>query len=116
MHVPSEQIGQPREQLAVEIPPTPRPPTIFVDADACPVKDEVYQVAARYSIPVMVVANAAIRVPGGGFVSMVVCMGFGAADDWIAGQIGPRDIAVTADIPLAARCLAKQARVLDPKG
>jgi len=93
-----------------------RPSTLYVDADACPVKDEVYRVAARYSIPVALVANTPMRVPGGGLVTMVVCPGFGAADDWIAGEIGPGDIAVTADIPLAARCLAKGARVLDPKG
>ena len=93
-----------------------RPPTLYVDADACPVKDEVYRVAARYSMPVVVAANAPLRVPGGGLVTMVVCPGFGAADDWIAGQAGAGDIVVTADIPLAARCLAVGARALDPKG
>jgi len=102
-------------EQAPEPPAGPRPPAIYVDADACPVKDEVYRVAARYAMPVRVVANAPMRVPGGP-VEMVVRPGFGAADDWIAEQIGPADIAVTADIPLAARCLAKGARVLDPKG
>jgi len=91
-------------------------PTIYVDADACPVKDEVYRVAARHAVPVRLVANAPMRVPTGGLVEMVVRPGFGTADDWIAEQIGPGDVAVTADIPLAARCLAKGARVLDPKG
>jgi uncharacterized protein YaiI (UPF0178 family) len=91
-------------------------PTIYVDADACPVKDEVYRVARRYAVPVKVVANAPLRVPPGGLVESVVCPGFGAADDWIAERAGPADVVVTADIPLAARCLARGARVLDPKG
>jgi uncharacterized protein len=90
--------------------------TIYVDADACPVKDEVYRVARRYSMPVKVVANAPLRVPAGPLVELVVRPGFGAADDWIAEQAGPGDVVVTADIPLAARCLLKGARVLDSKG
>jgi uncharacterized protein YaiI (UPF0178 family) len=89
---------------------------VYVDADACPVKDEVYRVARRYAVRVVVVANAPLRVPPDALVERVVCTGFGAADDWIAEQAGPGDIVVTADIPLAARCLARQARVLDPKG
>jgi len=91
-------------------------PTIYVDADACPVKDEVYRVARRYAIRVAVVANAPLRVPSDPLIELVVRAGFGAADDWIAGQAGPGDIVITADIPLAARCLAKEALVLDPKG
>ena len=90
--------------------------TVFVDADACPVKDEVYRVARRYGLRVAVVANAPLRVPVGPLVELVVRPGFGAADDWIAEQAGPGDIVVTADIPLAARCLAKGARALSPKG
>jgi uncharacterized protein len=90
--------------------------TIYVDADACPVKDEVYRVARRYGMRVAVVANVPLRVPTDALVESVVCPGFGAADDWIAEQSGPGDVVVTADIPLAARCLAKEARVLDPKG
>src|SRR5690349_15958302 len=86
------------------------------EADACPVKDEVYRVARRYAMPVKVVANAPLRVPADALVELVVCPGFGAADDWIAGQAGPGDVVVTADIPLAARCLDKGARVLGPKG
>src|SRR5256885_15144327 len=89
---------------------------IYVDADACPVKDEVYRVARRYGMRVAVVANAPLRVPTDALVESVVCAGLGAADDWIAEQAGPGDVVVTADIPLAARCLAKEARVLDPKG
>lgn len=90
--------------------------TIYVDADACPVKDEVYRVACRYAMLVKVVANAPLRVPAGGLVELVVRSGFGAADDWIADQAGTGDIVVTADIPLAARCLTKGARILDPRG
>src|SRR5947209_2942519 len=90
--------------------------TLYVDADACPVKQEVYRVARRYELPVKVVANAPLRVPADPRVELVVRPGFGAADDWIAGQAGPGDVVVTADIPLAARCLARGARVLGPKG
>src|SRR5215470_11986462 len=90
--------------------------TIYVDADACPVKDEVYRVARRYALPVKVVANAPLRVPADPLVELVVRPGFGAADDWIAEQVGPGDIVVTADIPLAARCLARGSRALDPRG
>jgi uncharacterized protein len=90
--------------------------TVYVDADACPVKDEVYKVARRYGLHVAVVANTALRVPADALIELVVRPGFGAADDWIAEQAGPCDIVITADIPLAARCLAREARVLDPKG
>ena len=90
--------------------------TIYVDADACPVKDEVYRVARRYGMHVAVVANVPLRVPADELIELVVQSGFGAADDWIAGQAELGDIVITADIPLAARCLAKGARVLDPKG
>src|SRR5437588_1815405 len=90
--------------------------TLYIAADACPVKDEVYCVARRYRLAVKVVANAPLRVPPDALVELVVRPGFGAADDWIADQTGPGDVVITADIPLAARCLAKDARVLDPKG
>lgn len=93
-----------------------RPRWIFVDADACPVKDEVYRVAGRYAIPVKLVANSPLRVPAGGLVEMIVRPGFGTADDWIAEQAERGDVVITADIPLAARSLAKGARVLGPKG
>jgi uncharacterized protein len=92
-----------------------RPRWVFIDADACPVKDEVYRVAGRYAVPVRVVANAPMRVPAG-LVELVVRPGFGSADDWIAEQAERDDIVITADIPLAARSLAKGARVLDPRG
>jgi uncharacterized protein YaiI (UPF0178 family) len=93
-----------------------RPPTIYLDADSCPVKEEVYRVARRYSMPVAVVANAPLRIPADPLIQLVVRAGFGAADDWIAEQSSAGDIVITADIPLAARCLAKDARVLDPRG
>src|SRR5580692_5276335 len=89
---------------------------IYIDADACPVKDEIYRVARRCTMRVVVVANAPLRVPTDALFELVVRSGFGAADDWIAEQCGPGDIVVTADIPLAARALAKDARVLDSKG
>ncbi len=89
---------------------------LFVDADACPVKQEIYRVTRRYDMHVAVVANAPLHVPAHALVKLVVCPGFGAADDWIAEHAGPGDIVVTADIPLAARCLDKGACVLDPKG
>jgi uncharacterized protein len=94
----------------------PRMLVIYVDADACPVKEEVYRVARRYGMHVVVVANATLRVPVDALIDLVVRRGFGAADDWIAEQAGTGDVVVTADIPLAARCLANNALVLDPKG
>jgi uncharacterized protein YaiI (UPF0178 family) len=89
---------------------------IYIDADACPVKEEVYRVAHRYQMWVVVVANTSLGVPTDGLVELVVRSGFGAADDCIAEQAGPGDIVITADIPVAAPCLEKGARVLDPKG
>ncbi len=92
-------------------------PTIYVDADACPVKEEVYRVARRLGVEVYVVANAPLRVPPEDLIELVVVRGgFDAADDWIAEHVGAGDIAVTADIPLADRCLKVGARVLGPKG
>ena len=90
---------------------------IFVDADACPVKDEVYRVAERYALKVYVVANSRMNVPRNPWVELKVVSGrFDAADDWIVEVATPEDITVTSDIPLAARVLAKGARALDPKG
>ena len=91
-------------------------PAVLVDADACPVKDEVYKVARRYGAPVVVVANATLRVPADPPVALVVVPGFGAADDWIAGHARPADVVVTADVPLAARAVAAGAVAVDPKG
>lgn len=90
---------------------------IYVDADACPVKDEVYVVATRYGVPVALVANASMHVPRGFGVELVVVdEGPDAADDWIAERAGDGDVVVTADIPLAARCLAAGAAVLGTTG
>lgn len=91
---------------------------IFVDADACPVKEEIFRVATRCGLGVVLVSNSPLRVPRNPlFESVVVAKGlFDGADDWIAEQITDQDIAVTSDIPLAARCLEKGARALDPKG
>jgi uncharacterized protein YaiI (UPF0178 family) len=90
--------------------------TIYIDADACPVKEEVYRVAARYDMSVKVVAKYAQYVPANDRTEMIVKPDFGAVDDWIAEQAGPGDIVITADIPLAARCLVKDTVVLDPRG
>ncbi len=92
-------------------------PTIFIDADGCPVKDEVYRVAQRYGLQVKVVSNSRLRVPQRDFIEMVVVgTRFDAADDWIVEQIEAGDIVISADIPLAARCLARGGRVLGPDG
>src|SRR4051794_2142961 len=90
---------------------------IYVDGDACPVKEEVYRVAWRHGVKVLVVANAPMRVPTEDLIELVVVRGgFDAADDWIAERAGPGDVVVTADIPLADRGLKQGARVLGPKG
>ena len=92
-------------------------PRILVDADACPVKDDVYKVAWRRGVPVSVVSNARIRIPDHPLVERVVVSdGFDAADDWIAETAGARDVVVTADILLADRCLKAGATVIGPTG
>lgn len=90
---------------------------IYVDADACPVKEEVYRVAERYGLGVILVANSRLRVPDRPGVRLVVVPGsFDAADDFIAAHAGPGDLVITADVPLAARCVATGARVLGHTG
>jgi len=90
---------------------------IFIDADACPVKEEVYRVARRCRLEVTVVANSWMRVPDEPGIALEVVAGsFDAADDWIVEHVGPDDIVVTADIPLASRCLKAGARVMGPTG
>jgi uncharacterized protein YaiI (UPF0178 family) len=90
---------------------------IFVDADACPVKDEVYVVATRYGVPVALVANAPMHVPEGlGVQLVVVGRDPDAADDWIAHHIRPGDVVITADVPLAARALEAGAHALGTSG
>lgn len=96
-------------------------PIIFIDADGCAVKDEVYRVATRYQLRVILVANKRIAIPSESnqnlHIEMVVVPGgLDIADDWITENISAGDIAITADIPLANRCIQKQARVLGPKG
>lgn len=90
---------------------------IFVDADACPVKDEVYRVAERYKLEVLVVANQWMKVPMSSLIEMIVVSGsFDAADDWIVEQSQANDIVITADILLADRCVKKSVRVIGTKG
>jgi len=90
---------------------------IFVDADACPVKDEALRVAERHRLPIAYVANSWMRLPESDLVQrVVVADGPDAADDWIAERAAPGDIVVTADIPLAARCLKRGAAVVSPVG
>lgn len=92
-------------------------PEIYVDADACPVKDEVLRVAARHGLTVHMVSNAWMRLADSPLINrVVVAEGPDAADDWIAEHIAAGDIAITADIPLAARCIERGARVLGPTG
>lgn len=91
--------------------------TLYIDADACPVKDEVYRVAARYQLEVAVVSNSPLRVPDTALVTAVVVRdGLDAADDWIVERIGENDVVITSDIPLAARALKKGAHALGHGG
>jgi len=97
--------------------PAAKPLRIYVDADACPVKDEVYRVAARYGVPVSVVANGFIRVPQDPLIERIAAgTAPDAADDWIAGRAGAGDIVITADVPLASRCVKTGAQVIAPNG
>lgn len=92
---------------------------IYLDADACPVKDQVYRVAARYGVPLTVVANARLRIPEtmGLNADLVVVPGSpDAADNWIAERAGAGDLVLTADVPLAARAIERGARCLDFRG
>jgi uncharacterized protein YaiI (UPF0178 family) len=90
---------------------------IFIDGDACPVKDETYVVAGRYGVPVALVANSRIHIPEGLGVEMIVVdQGADAADDWIVENLRRYDVVVTADIPLAARCLAAGAFAIGTNG
>lgn len=92
-------------------------PVLYVDADACPVKDEAVRVAERHGLTIHFVSNSWMRLPEGPLIKrIVVAEGPDAADDWIAERIGATDIAVTADIPLASRCLKQGAQVIGPTG
>ena len=90
---------------------------ILVDADACPVKDEIYKVAYRHQVPAVIVSNSYFRVPDHPLVGrQVVSEGFDAADDWIAEQASRDAVVVTADILLAGRCIKAGAVVISPSG
>ena len=91
--------------------------TLYIDADACPVKEEAVRVAERHGLTVHFVSNSWMRLPEGPLINRVVVPeGPDAADDWIAERAGKGDIVVTADIPLAARCLKAGARAIGPTG
>lgn len=90
---------------------------IFVDADACPVKPEVYRVASRYRLDVTLVANSRMRIPSERWITLeVVGAELDAADDWIVEHVQPHDIVITGDIPLASRCLKKGSSVIGLTG
>jgi len=90
---------------------------IYIDGDACPVKEETYRVAQRYGLEVTLVANSYMRVPGGSWFKLVVVEnGPDAADDWIAEHAAKDDIVITGDFPLAARCLDNEALAIGHKG
>lgn len=90
---------------------------ILVDADACPVKDEIYKVAARHNLPVTIVAGGFIRVPQDPMIERIAAgPGMDAADDWIAERADARSIVITADIPLASRCVKVGSAVIAPNG
>jgi uncharacterized protein YaiI (UPF0178 family) len=95
----------------------PRPPQVFLDADACPVKEEAYKVAARYRVKTWVVANAFLQVPASPLIERVIVdAGPDVADDWIAERAGPGDVVVTNDLPLADRALKNGASAIAPNG
>ncbi|TNE35812.1 MAG: YaiI/YqxD family protein [Alphaproteobacteria bacterium] len=90
---------------------------IYIDADACPVKEEVYRVAGRHKLMTYVVSNSWMRIPQSLLIEQVVVdAGFDAADDWIVENVTARDVVITSDIPLADRALQKSATVLSPTG
>ncbi|MDQ0319983.1 uncharacterized protein YaiI (UPF0178 family) [Pararhizobium capsulatum DSM 1112] len=96
---------------------TPHENTIYVDADACPVKPEILKVAERHGMPVVFVANSGLRPSRDPMVrNIIVSAGFDAADDWIAERAVEGDIVITADVPLAGRCVAAGAEVTGPTG
>jgi len=92
-------------------------PRLFIDADACPVKDEVYRVGGRYGLHVFVVSNSWVNTPREHWIEQVVVdAGPDLADDWIAERAGPGDVVITSDIPLADRCLKAGAQALKSNG
>jgi len=104
-------------RLHQEMTPDLNTTRIYVDADACPVKEEIYRVAARHALPVSVVAGNFIRVPQEPSIERIAAgSGMDAADDWIAERAGRGDIVITSDIPLASRCVKAGAEVIAPNG
>lgn len=101
--------------MSPDLPDTPT--RIIIDADACPVKDEVYRVAARHKLRVLIVANSYMQVPRDPMIERIlVPAGMDAADNWIADHATARDVVITADVPLAARCVKVGAAVVGPNG
>ena len=101
----------------MEDPQQPAAVRIFIDADACPVKPEVYRVAERYALKVFVVANSFMAVPRSELIErVIVSAGPDIADDWIVERLTPNDIVITADIPLAGRAVKKGTTVIGPTG
>ncbi|WP_425105427.1 YaiI/YqxD family protein [Ancylobacter sp.] len=95
----------------------PKPILIYIDADACPVKDETYRVAARHRLKVFLVANSWIAIPRDAEVErVIVAAGPDVADDWIVERVEEGDLVITADVPLAARVVAKGAEAIGPTG
>lgn len=116
-HSPTGPAATAEDDAQTGAPAPASAPAILVDADACPVKDEIYKVAERHKVRVTLVANDFLRFPRGGLVSLqVVSDAFDAADDWIADTAAAGTVVVTADILLAQRCLDKGAIVLAPTG
>lgn len=95
----------------------PQPLAILVDADACPVKEEIYKVAARHALPVIIVAGNFIRIPQDPMITRIAAgAGMDAADNWIAERADKNAIVITADVPLASRCVKTGAAVIAPNG
>ena len=111
---------KPHSARPIVRPPTKRkllPTALYIDADACPVKEEAVRVAERHGLTIHFVSNSFMRLPEGPLIKRVVVSdGPDATDDWIAERAGKGDIVVTADIPLAARCLKAGARAIGPTG
>ncbi|MBL8573939.1 MAG: YaiI/YqxD family protein [Hyphomicrobiaceae bacterium] len=117
--LPAADPASPPAAAAPEQSPAPSPPglRILVDADACPVKDETYRVALRHGVPTVIVANSGINIPRDPLIERVVVpAGPDVADDWIAGRATAATVVVTADVPLAARCVKAGATVIAPNG
>jgi uncharacterized protein YaiI (UPF0178 family) len=101
-------MDEPKQPVAIRI---------FIDADACPVKPEVYRVAERYGLKVYVVANSFVAVPRSDLIErVIVSEGPDVADDWIVERAGASDIVITADVPLAGRCVRNEVTVISSTG